>query len=286
MIIYLLIAMEILLRISNKATDPLIEQVISGSFLYKPGQKGKWIRGSDAEIKSEFNINSAGWNSSKEYFFGENKKYIALIGDSYIEGLHVPPDSSIGRKIEVLRHDVTVHEYGRSGAGSEDYKDLYWKYCAGRYDKIFIIMKDEDLFDTSHSVITSRGNNVTNSFIRKLYYMSSFLRFINIQLGFLKSLQDIFCEKKGEPSSSHDKYYEGNHLVDIKLDRRSYFEDFPKNVFFLYEKDRLLTFYSNYLGTRGVEIKHSSKLIDFGFDPHWNNEARWDVAKAIANQLN
>ncbi|HEX7755226.1 MAG TPA: hypothetical protein VF421_07785 [Niabella sp.] len=285
MCLYLLLAMEVALRVFNKVTDPMIEQVVGGVLLYKPGQQGKWLRGSNAEIKSEFKVNKDGWNSEREYDYVTGKKYIAIIGDSYIEGLHVPPDSSIGRKIESLCPDVVVHEYGKSGWASEDYKGAFEKYCNEKYDKVFIVMTNEDLFDTSKSFGKIALKADDNNFVRNLYYTSAVLRYANIQLGFWENLHAILRFRETNGHAFNDVANNSNQTDNQKMDRRKYFDDFPSNVFFLYENDKLVPYYQHYLGLRGIEIRHSTNKTGFGFDPHWNNQARWDVARAIMDKL-
>lgn len=75
--------------------------------------------GKSAEIRARWRINNAGWNSPVDYYPAEEreKKLIAVIGDSYIEGLHIDVDKSYPyllreRLFPEYEHDV--YTFGRS----------------------------------------------------------------------------------------------------------------------------------------------------------------------------
>ncbi|MCX5687423.1 MAG: hypothetical protein NTV71_02080 [Candidatus Omnitrophica bacterium] len=90
----------IVFRAILPASDMPYRSVITSSddvvrFAYIRGMydKGVYRKG---EIKARYNINKEGWNSNKEYVERKSSKIrIAVIGDSYVEGLTVDADKSL-----------------------------------------------------------------------------------------------------------------------------------------------------------------------------------------------
>lgn len=281
-LIFVVITVEMLLRFTNRVTDVVLEENIDGDYLYKPHQQGKWIRGANAEIVSSFNINSTGWNSAIDYHFENQKKYIALIGDSYIEGFHVPTDKSIGRKLEKLLPGYIVHEYGKSSANAKDYAAFFHKYCSQGYEIIFIFIRNGDFRDSIPNV-AGKGTLVpVNTKIRQLYSNIALLRYLNIQLGLLKNLSAI-SSNKIKRQNEHNKILPGKSRIDDQF--QAFLSFFPQNVFFVYEEGSLNENMVKLLGRQAIKINHTRQPMNFGFDYHWNNDGRQNVAESLATIL-
>jgi hypothetical protein len=281
-LIFVAVTTEILLRLTGKVTDVVMEENFDGDYLYKPYQQGKWIRGANAEIVSRFHINSTGWNSAVDYRFDHDKKYIALIGDSYIEGFHVSPDSSIGRKLEKLLPGYHVHEYGKSGANAKDFSAFHHKFCNKGYDKIFIFIRNGDFLGTTPNV-ASRGNLVPlNTKIRLIYSKIALLRYLNIQLGILKNISAI---SPNLLKNQNNRIEVIPHKIEDSINFKAYVSSFPQNVFFVFEEGSLNENTVKLLDRRGIKITHTRHPINFGFDYHWSNNGRWNVAETLATFL-
>lgn len=281
-LMFVVIATEILLRLTGKVTDVVMEVNFDGDYLYKPLQEGKWIRGANGEIVSSFKINSTGWNSAVDYRFENEKKYIALVGDSYIEGFHVPTDSSIGRKIEKILPGYIVHEYGKSRANAKDYASFYHKYCNQGYEKIFIFIRNGDFINSIPNVAGMGQLVPGNTRIRQLYSNIALFRYLNIQLGLLKNLSAISPLKLIQ-RNEHKKAI--SHKIIDYNNFKEYTSTFPQNVYFVYEEGSLNENMVKLLGHRGIGIIHTRRPINFGFDYHWNNNGRWNVAETLATFL-
>src|SRR5690606_4896672 len=113
---------EILIRVFGLYFQyPLVNLNDNGIVNYVPGQKGVFVMGNRKMNQARFNINSAGFNSFREFEPTEKDFEVALIGDSFIEGLYQDFDNSIGKKIEKkLFGEVKVFEYGFSGYDMAD----------------------------------------------------------------------------------------------------------------------------------------------------------------------
>ena len=60
-----------------------------------------FIKGKFPKFLKLENINNLGFNSVKDYDFNfNNKKSVAIIGDSFVEGFQVDVNKSIGRLME------------------------------------------------------------------------------------------------------------------------------------------------------------------------------------------
>ena len=99
------------------------------------------------DIVSNYKINSQGFNSLRDYnVLDDNKISIAIIGDSYIQGMHVNVENSIGRLIEQESDNMfEVHEYGINGMNIVDYQLVFNQFVKDRYDYTFILVTDKDI---------------------------------------------------------------------------------------------------------------------------------------------
>ena len=114
---------------------------------YAPNQDGFSVTGNRKMNFAHYHINKSGFNSYREFIPSDDKTDVALIGDSFIEGLHQNYYNSIGAKVENKLNDGTkVFEYGHAGYDFADelhlinaYKDKFQEI-----DEIIIYMKFEN----------------------------------------------------------------------------------------------------------------------------------------------
>jgi hypothetical protein len=138
-------ALEIVLRVMHIATDvPWVEGHPMLGFKYLPNQTGTWVVGRFGDEKTRYHINSDGWNATRD--FSEKRDpgtvRIAVIGDSYIEALNVPPEASIAALLESHlshRDKVEVYPFGVSGASLSHYLALM-RYVRTRFSPDFYIV--------------------------------------------------------------------------------------------------------------------------------------------------
>lgn len=92
---------------------------------YVPGQHGVKV---DRDMQHiTFSINAQGWNSSHPAYALERspgKKLIAIIGDSFIEGLSVDVDKHFGELIENDLKDSEVYRFGIGGIGISQFQNI------------------------------------------------------------------------------------------------------------------------------------------------------------------
>lgn len=93
--------------IYDQSTDILKFSSESGSGTYT---KGKFF-----QIRADWHINNAGWNSLVDYEPETDKERIAIIGDSYVEALQVDVDKKYAHLMRnMLGPDTEVYSFGKS----------------------------------------------------------------------------------------------------------------------------------------------------------------------------
>lgn len=143
------ILLEISLRIFFPVTDyPFTIYEPETGPHSAPNQKGVYIVGAWAEVRGEYQINSAGWNSWREYETTKkpNTLRIAVIGDSYVEAFQVNTDQSFAYVIEQNlsrqcgMRNAEVYSFGNSGNPLSAYLHVM-RYVSNKFKPdIYIIL--------------------------------------------------------------------------------------------------------------------------------------------------
>ena len=181
-VFFYLFLLEITTRVFDLSGHTLPEYNLNNNKLLLPGAEGVLVQGGMREVASHYKINQQGFNSLKDYTtLDENKISIAIIGDSYIQGLQVDVENSIGRILEAeTLNKVEVHEYGRAGMNIVDYSLIFTQSIKNRYDYTFILATNKDIVPKKASSM-GKGNKIPNSsLMREIYNQSSFIRYLNI----------------------------------------------------------------------------------------------------------
>ena len=272
--------LEVFLRLFNLSGITLQEVNIDGNRMLKPGSNGIWVRGGFGEIKSHYSINHQGWNSIVDYAdLDDNKIKIAIIGDSYIQGMHVDVDNSIGRILEKKSSNYVVHEFGRDGANIVDYSLVYNKWIRGKYDYVFILASDDDLISIYPSFM-NQGNKIPSTSILRTFYNSSYtIRYLNINRGLLakfnsllKSTLNSLASFNNNSAIASQKQTENQINIDS-------LQSIDLSVVFLYESGKLDT--NSLKNHKTLQIVHELYPIRMGFEGHWNINGRINCANTI-----
>ncbi len=87
-------------------------------------RSGVFTAGRRAHVRTHWNVNDDGWLSTHQYRrpAADRPPVAALVGDSYVEGIHVNPDDNIGPVLEeALHREAAVYSFGTPGAGLAHY---------------------------------------------------------------------------------------------------------------------------------------------------------------------
>ncbi|MEM7404788.1 MAG: hypothetical protein AAF458_05810 [Pseudomonadota bacterium] len=104
----------------------------------------------DLKSANRVRINRAGFASLHEYAADERRPVVALVGDSYIEGLIVPQPQTMGSRLsEIAAPDLAVYAFAASGAPLSQY--VAWaEHAKKRYGArgaVFLVVGND--FDES-----------------------------------------------------------------------------------------------------------------------------------------
>ena len=273
---------------------------------YAPNQTGYYTIGNRRMNFAQYHINKSGFNSYRDFNPTKDKEEVALLGDSFIEGLHQDYFNSIGEKVEnALDNGTEVYEYGHSGY---DLADVL--YLMHTYEKKF------ELID--HIIIYLKFDNdlLRDTYAPDKYWVDSqYFLFSRIQRKskFISYLKDIgFFEPLRNLKTTILSYVfpnEGNYdqtessvlkteeekvnqyLNNFKVLMETYPIDKDKTVFLL-DSTKTASAFLDYCKSNGYkyldfskELNDSKRPTTLVFDRHWNNNGRNIIARVIENYL-
>jgi len=297
------LVLEIVIRVLHLYFEyPIVTLNENEVVNYVPGQSGSFVVGNRRMNFSNYHINESGFNSFREFVPTEQNFEVALIGDSFIEGLHQDYDNSIGKKIENnLDGKIAVYEYGFSGNDLADQLHLVYqlKEKMKLIDVIYIYLKfDEDLKRNTYKVHTRA--NLENSLVFKVkreIKLLSYLKGIGLIAPLTELPGKLISFVKDGPKSDTGEAEEENKDLGYITNLDTLLEIYPidkeKTVFLINEGNTSQAFfkYCDNQGYRyidfGTPLKQSNKNTIIQYDPmkHWNDHGRDIVAKVISEDI-
>ncbi len=157
-LLVLLLAAELCFRFVVPAPDIPEPAFIDGVLRHRPGQRGVYWSApiGQEDVRAPFSINAQGWNSARADYPLEPRAglRIAVVGDSYVEALQVPPDQSIAEDLErELKQDpgagAEVYRYGVSGAPLSQYLHMARKAALPARPDVLVVLVVHNDFDES-----------------------------------------------------------------------------------------------------------------------------------------
>ncbi len=161
-----LMVFRVLLPSGSTPDNAYIDDVVR----YEPGQTGTWrVRN---EIAAPYAINAQGWNSGLDGYTEARTPgvpRIAVVGDSYVEALQVPPDASMAERLSETLYVAAdepgeVYRFGMSGAPLSQYVHMARHEVADYKPDWLVVLLIHNDFDESFRFQAGR-------------YASSFLKF-------------------------------------------------------------------------------------------------------------
>ncbi len=186
-------------------------------------RRGLFTAGRWAQQRGRWQINNAGWNSEIDYKpAGERERpLIALIGDSFVEGLHVDVDETIAA---VLRRRLgpawDVYGFGMSGASLSQYL-LMSRYVARHFAPevmVFIIIHNDlneslrELIPQDHMLQVSLADGAFSevapkpyrpSPVRRLLRRSALVRYVTLNARLAQFVSRIASGGEKRPFRSN-----------------------------------------------------------------------------------
>ena len=258
---------EVIIRIVGGVGDEVKLEVKDGFYYNQKNTQGISVYGTfPILIKKKYSINQKGYNSIKNDKTLSDHQTIGLVGDSFIEGYHVDVDKSIGRLVENLCDEIAVVEYGIGGHNIHNYIESYENGSMEKLKKVYFFIHITDFL--KDKPYKSKYSRLKETYLRPIYNASKLVKFIN------KNHKPFATNKQLNPTISQ-----------YTKDRTIAFLQKAKNVSFIYRNDNIneeLDFIKNKINT----INHTRKPFDYGFDPHWNDNGRLNIAVHILDDLN
>ncbi len=92
----------------------------------EPDSTGIWSAGLLAQARARWHINDDGWNSLIDYAAADTsgQPLVAVIGDSFVEGFHVPTTRNFAAVMDSLTPGVRVYPFGHQGAPLSQYLQM------------------------------------------------------------------------------------------------------------------------------------------------------------------
>jgi hypothetical protein len=154
----LLLLAELVFRLALPAPDLPGLAFVDGVLRHRPGQRGVyWTAPPGSKgVRAPFSINAQGWNSARADYPAERSAAlrIAVVGDSYVEALQVPPDKSLAEDLERELADapggVEVFRYGMSGAPLSQYLHMARKAALPARPDVLVALLVHNDFDESY----------------------------------------------------------------------------------------------------------------------------------------
>ncbi len=300
-LLLVIIALEVLVRVFHLYTEVPIRYIDEfGVEKSLPNQTGYAVTGNRRQNHSEYRINDFGFNSFREFDPTKEKTEIALVGDSFIEGMHQDYDDSTGAKIEKkLNGEVHVYEFGYAGYDLSNQLHLIdtYKEKFKFIDYIIIYLKyDEDLDNEVYTPNKERIALLSSPLfkIRDNFKLLSYCT----KIGLLDPVKDLAIQLTDKNKSNSNK-----NEKSIQQEKDSVFLDNFKKLISFYGFDKNKSFFLlnssdtplgflDYCKLNGINIidynevfKKSSQPPILIYDQHWNNHGRELVAQVISEAL-
>ena len=240
-IFILLIILEVFFRTVIPASDPprgfFDEKEKMYSFSNEK-EKGIFTIGRFAEIRTRWRINNMYWNYPIDYYPKNDKKLIAVIGDSFIEAFTVNVGENYPFLLrEKLKNEYDVYAFGKSGAPLSQYLHIC-RYVNKHFNPEIIICNlvhndfDESIQELNpndyyflqvaindYDSITETIPRPNYSFaqykpLKRLIYRSALFRYLYYNLNINSIMDNLFVpNKKYEANIDEDSVKRNKDLI-------------------------------------------------------------------------
>ena len=269
-ILIVLIILEIVFRIVIPASDPpraFFNEKEKMYCLSNKKEAGLYTIGKFAGIRAKWRINNMNWNSPIDYYPIENKKLIAVIGDSFIESMEVNVGESYPFLLrEKLKNDYEVYAFGKAGSPLSQYLHVS-RYVNNHFNPDIIIFNivHNDFIESIQELYPNRNYFLQLSInehdsiketipkpdysspqykpLMRLIYNSALFRYLYLNLHANEIRKNIFNPKNIEYESNTD-VNEFKKNRDLIIKASSYIvktireENLDKKIIFIMDAPR------------------------------------------------
>lgn len=298
--ILIIIVLECYVRIFHLYTEVPVRYIDEvGVEKSLSNQTGYAVTGNRRQNYSEYHINSFGFNSYREFSPSKDKIEVALVGDSFIEGMHQDYYDSTGKKIEDKLVGVDVYEYGYAGydLANQLYLLKAYKDDFEKIDHVIFYIKYANDFDNAIYKQNHQRIAMLKSPLFKLRDSFKLLSYAS-SIGVVDPIKDLAIKimNRGRKIS---KISNTGKQTDKDLEKIQNFEALVSAYGF--DKSKM-SFLLNSATTSQLFLdyckSHDYHIIDFAdtfiksekpttliYDMHWNNHGRELISLKISNYL-
>ena len=284
--------MELLVRALHLYSD-VPKWYLAEDNIYKrvPSQNGYTVYGNRRQVFSEYRINKAGYNSYNEFNPTEQGFEIAILGDSFIEGLHQNYYNSIGRKVERKLANIKIYEYGYPEFDLADQLHLMARNKK-LFDLVdFIILEIKYPVDLLRNEYTVKDRELAFPFLRHsklLVYM--------LDIGMIDPIKNVLrnFDIGQEPTipNRSDLTKDSLYIANLENLLAKYPLD-KKKWAFLMDSRGVNPIFMDFLEKGNIEYidygpsfkKAGNRPTTLVYDRHWNDYGRTLVARQIEKYL-
>ncbi len=298
-VILIIVSLELLVRVFHLYTEVPVRYIdefkVEKSL---PNQTGFAVTGNRRQNFSEYHINNFGFNSFREFNPSENKTEIAIVGDSFIEGMHQNYYNSTGKKVEEKLNNIEVYEYGYAGydLANQLYLIQAYKSHFEKIDYIIIYLKCEEDLERAEYLPDYERIALLKSPLFKIRDEFKLLSYASA-VGIVDPIKNLAIKiinrdnKNAQTKKTSTKEKNIERLENFKTLINTF--GFNKNkMAFLLNRNTTSPVFLEYCDENGFEIidygsafKSSKKTPTLIYDQHWNNHGRNLIASEIASFL-
>lgn len=121
---FVLLALELALRLLPVCTllPSLAVNEANPALRYEPNQDGVWSQGAAMRYAVRYRVNNFGFVNDQNYRTADPRPLVAVIGDSFVEALMVPPEETFHALLaQQLSGRARVYSFSRSGVALSQY---------------------------------------------------------------------------------------------------------------------------------------------------------------------
>lgn len=299
----ILLLLEGIVRVLHLAKDTPIRYIDEHNVeKWVANQTGYSVTGNRKQNFSKYKINNFGYNSYREFTPTDNKREIALVGDSFFQGFHQDYNNSIGKKIENSLPNVEVYEYAYAGYDFADQLHLINAYKKNfeliDYVVVYLNFEDDLLrsqYKISHDRLALQSpKNLILKKIKLLVYLKN-IGVLDSPMSFVTKLMKLITGNNNPATSNISDIKKAQ---EKKEQTTEYINNFKKlvNIYgfnktkfsLLLDSRKTPKNFLNYLNANNFHIIDYSKEFKTAtaptyliYDQHWNNLGRTLIAKQI-----
>ena len=230
----LIVAAEIILKFLPVNEGMLSKSVNASSpiFQFEPNRTTQWSQFWNFSMVNEVKINNYGFVNNIDYDPKDQRPLVAIIGDSFIEAVHVPwLQTGTGRLYQEYGDTVRFYTFAAAGAPMSQYL-AYAEYAREQFqpNRLVILIVGNDFDDSllkynvypgffhfeeqQDQTLALQLVDRPTTLLKKMLRMSDLGMYLGTNVKLQQHLKEVFTQLKNGP-----EVYVGNTIADANIVR-------------------------------------------------------------------